>query len=870
MRWILIFICGLAYSQELPVLFKVKGYLTYGYKINDEWVLKPKSFELATKFFQEGYAIIKEEGSYKDYVFIDSKCDVLIRAREIFCVAPHKYICKVKKSDDDDDYSFFLYDAKRQNQLGEQYRAMEVMGPNHIAISTNDLNKGKDVVGRTTIITPNRRQTITHVDSDRKFLKYNAIIDFSGNRLFKEYGRISMHAFEKGIAKIFCDDGISYINEQNEFLTPFFKGFRYYMQLNRIFPCVQKGKWGLKYPSGKFALKPIYDKLEASGSNGEMILHKNGLKGIYDLNKGKLIVPAKYKYASIGSIDKGVTAEGRVDVYFDNGKIVRLPKGNMATATQGENMVYFSTDNDIQFMDDNGKVFLRFQKKKYTWTSIDLVKDGFIIDFKDSKNPKNNTKTFYSNKNKKLCSNYSKISDFINGRAVVTYKDKKGKPYYRIVKDTGGFLNKYTFEEVFCLSKLHKDNLLGLKYKGKYGVLNTLDGKWLVKPIMSGLMIDNSMTYYYDLIGFWYKNTYCLFNTDGKFIYKGPFVKTVEQSFENPSNFSGKKDEKFRIILTDEQGKFAILKNNGQIIVPFLKISKFNVVEYVRLGKEDTPSTAAEFRHYLGRPLIDKYGAVEQKDGTFLKTEKYPFKFKHGVSVFATHVTDNIGGKYMRKKGEWTSKDNKTLYIDFDSLFGVMKINGEILIEPKYKYIKYLKKDVFELRMDSKEQLINITTKKSLNLLDYESITCDEEDGVLRYNYMGHNSFINEDFEVEPGYNDVQNYSNKYQIDYKWYYNFNREERSFVINSDGKTILPYYPTTDCSIGVSMGTERSFPNVNNDDYRKEYSVLFKNEKYKGYHKYTEPEFTDHPMQLRRSVGDTTTNTSMPPTFLFKSL
>lgn len=78
-------------------------------------------------------------------------------------------------------------------------------------------------------------------------------------------------------------------------------------------------------------------------------------------------------------------------------------------------------------------------------------------------------------------------------------------------------------------------------------------------------------------------------------------------------------------------------------------------------------------------------------------------------------------------------RDNKLIFENSDSEYGLMNLDGETLIRPKYKSLQFMDGDKFLAMLDDYAVVINVEGEESLRLEDYESVSW-----VGQYGFVAH------------------------------------------------------------------------------------------------------------------------------------
>ncbi len=231
--------------------------------------------------------------------------------------------------------------------------------------------------------------------------------------------------------------------------------------------------------------------------------------------------------------------------------------------------------------------------------------------------------------------------------------------------------------------------------------------------------------------------------------------------------------------------KCGLLSTSGKVLIP----AKYKMLVYAGEGMVFAEAEGAA--DSLGNIkknvyLLDKNGKEIKK----FEEEMYPHsKFVKGKALFMKR-DDNIPG-YIDKKGEFTKLPGKVHgFGDFfngkefaftteDNKTGLMTLEGEILIRPKYEYLGSYSKDKFYVKDDDKKWSILskegekektyddfkyfLSIPQLLNNTKFEVLAGEKEHRFDFYSFDGKSltqeSFyaVNLDFDTDPVYTDYFN-----------------------------------------------------------------------------------------------------------------
>lgn len=233
-------------------------------------------------------------------------------------------------------------------------------------------------------------------------------------------------------------------------------------------------------------------------------------------------------------------------------------------------------------------------------------------------------------------------------------------------------------------------------------------------------------------------------------------------------------------IKVKKDNKYGVIDNEGKVLV------KTEYKDVTNLGKDNKEG-------FIVQAEDDKYGVVDYSGNQILeavydevskvygndtyvvkKDQKYNLVQKDGTELAATGF-DEI--KQILK-----NSDNGVIFTK-GNLYGIMKLTGEVTIEPTYEELKEAKSGIFVAKQSGKCAIIDLE-KNNKTEFKYTSIDYDEKaDIYVAEDETFNNDILDSNFEIklsgilvdkdnEKGYIEI-----KQGDEYK-YYNFKFEEKS--------------------------------------------------------------------------------------------
>ena len=292
----------------------------------------------------------------------------------------------------------------------------------------------------------------------------------------------------------------------------------------------------------------------------------------------------------------------------------------------------------------------------------------------------------------------------------------------------------------------YESNVLKVKKDGKYGLID-LDGKEILKAEYSEIFampgIENSLKIKKD-------DKYGIVNTEGKII--------IEPKYQDITTLG--KDDKSGFIVKNENGKYGIVS-------------------------------------YLDAQILDaKFDEVTKVYGNDL----YVVKQDNKIQLVGKDSNVVLSEGYDEITGILKNKENGIIFKK-DKKYGVMKITGEVTINPEYEDLKEAKDGILIAKKGLKYGLIDITNTPKIEA-KYMAISYNEKaDLYILEDDSANSTILNSNFEtkLQGILNKVDEEKGYLKIrvgdEYK-YYNFKFEEKKasevltsntlFLSKKDGK------------------------------------------------------------------------------------
>lgn len=292
----------------------------------------------------------------------------------------------------------------------------------------------------------------------------------------------------------------------------------------------------------------------------------------------------------------------------------------------------------------------------------------------------------------------------------------------------------------------YENNVLRVKNNGKYGLIN-LDGKEILGTNYDEIVaingVENSLKTKKD-------GKYGIVNTEGKVI--------IENNYADVTNLG--EDDKAGFIVKSEDGKYGVV-------------------------------------NYLGSQVLDtKYDGIESIYGN----DMYVIKEADKQKVIDKDENAVLAEGFDKISAILKNKDNGVIF-EKDSKFGVMKLDGQITINPEYEVLKEAKDGTFIAKKDGKYGVVDLSNAVKVEFKYMFATYKEKADMYIAEDAEANSNLINSNFEVKlTGILNELNEDKGYlrlrvENDYK-YYNFKFEEKQakdvlvsntlFLSKKDGK------------------------------------------------------------------------------------
>lgn len=283
--------------------------------------------------------------------------------------------------------------------------------------------------------------------------------------------------------------------------------------------------------------------------------------------------------------------------------------------------------------------------------------------------------------------------------------------------------------------------------------------------------------------GLWYENNvlrvkkgekYGLINLDGKEI--------LAADYEGITAINGIKNS----LKTKKDGKFGIVNDEGKVIV------ENNYSDVTNLGNDDKAGFIVKNEEgksgivsYSGSKLLDtKYDGIEKTYGN----DMYVIKEGETQKLIDKDGKEILTEGFDKISSILKNKDNGVIF-EKDKKYGVMKLTGEVTINPEYELLEEAKDGTFVAKKEGKYGVIDLSNAEKVEF-KYLLVTYNPKaDMYIAEDAEANSNLINSDFEVkltgilnelneEKGYLKIR-VNNEYK-----YYNFKFEEKQ------AKDVLP--------------------------------------------------------------------------------
>ena len=630
-------------SNDLPLLSFDDENRKYGYKLNNEWVIKAE-YDDATEFDKSGYAFVKATND-RFILNIDGK--KVLKYSKISAVNEHIAIVEL-------GYDYFLFDLKLMKKISDNFRRIEYIGEGRFRAlrETITIEEAKLFLvvldGRNNIV---NGATVTLGTG----VNFYSLLDSSGKETHLDDYYI--YDYHKGIAKVINKKNQeSFVDGNGKLIHPFIS--KRNLEFNSNLCPVNKGnKWGYMNRRGKHVIPTVYDHVENFHYGlGVVTIIDKGIrkKGIVN-SQGKLLVPPTANiHPTI--IKPGVVyytdrKNNVLNIVSSSGKKVSSKGARSIHEIVGNYIILSGTKKSM--IDWRGRMIL---PPKFEQISIINNKFIFASNYQRKGSFSYINGTLYNSSLRKILT-CSSISSFVNGIAVATYvRNVNGKAeyQYRLVKEDGTLLSTETFQWIYFKNRyynqlkskdqtsLFHNDLLPVKQNGKIGFLHK-SGQFKIKPSLSGFRYINDHFF----IGQTEKKQ-AVFTSSGTMVAIGGKITSLSENIKDHLVIQTQINNETYSSLVDKEGK---------VVIPFQK-DDIDLPDETDLGKSKKFASWSELRVLLGRPkIINK--SIEQSDGTYKECSVTPLEFKKGYSLF---------------------REGKNL--------GLVDINGQIVLKPEFQSLK--------------------------------------------------------------------------------------------------------------------------------------------------------------------------------------
>lgn len=543
-----------------------------------------------------------------------------------------------------------------------------------------------------------------------------------------------------------------YMDDNGEIIIPAKFGFVHSFHNDRAAIEFEK-KWGIIDLNGDFIIDPQFDSFARSYSDGLACIGVNKKYGFVD-SEGKVVIEPKYdSFARFSDGIAHVYLDGKGMLIDTEDNIINIPefdfignfneglacvevngkygfidkKGQIAIPLNYDNAYYFN--DGIAPVNENGKWFfinnkgikvfdieydyIPFRRGKYSGSYTIVIKRIF-----EFVNPKGQTLFLLD------CESCSDVHD-----GVVWFK-RNGK--YGFLNKNGDVIIEPSLDEVNAESNYYKYEgwLIIIKKQNKEGIV--YKGKMVLPPSYERVVFSGKIFIAKE------EGQYKMFDLEGHFIKDLPF--------EHVGGFGIYKNAEFR-----QNGKYGIIDEFGNIIIeaqydllaPFsdgLACFKKNR-KWGYINKRNEVVIEPQFESCLffndGYAKFEKdrkYGLIDTT-GKIIIPPKYEACAYDSEGLFRCRLEDTIFF-YDDKLNlvnqialeNYQSGFNNLIKIKQADKFGLIKSNGEIVLEPKYDEITdYSEFSI--LKQNGRYGIINKEGKIVTNPI-FESIYYDRTPGI--------------------------------------------------------------------------------------------------------------------------------------------
>lgn len=293
-----------------------------------------------------------------------------------------------------------------------------------------------------------------------------------------------------------------------------------------------------------------------------------------------------------------------------------------------------------------------------------------------------------NDKNEEIFTEYDKVlaislngiaSDIPYEKSALIY-EKDGK--YGLINFEGKTLTKAIYDEIHGLT--YKEGELLVKKDEKYGVIN-VKGAQIIKPEYNTIIADN---YYNEESKYKYAGYIVSKNVDssynyGYIRYDGKIL--LKPEYTSISRIIDIEDTKNIYLLVQNTTKIGLIKNKEVILDFEYKELEYNKSNNILIARRNAKS------------------GILNLDGKEILPLEYDELSINGIYVYTKNgeeekYFDISGNKIENKNYKSISKVENGeyyLFVDENSLYGILNKDKNVLLEGKYSYIEYLFEDYF-------------------------------------------------------------------------------------------------------------------------------------------------------------------------------
>lgn len=293
----------------------------------------------------------------------------------------------------------------------------------------------------------------------------------------------------------------------------------------------------------------------------------------------------------------------------------------------------------------------------------------------------------------------------------------------------------------------------------------------------------------------WYETNVLKVEKEGKYgIIDLEGKELTETKYQEITTIAGIKSA----LKVKENGKFGVIDDEGKTIV------ETKYMEVTNLGKDNKSG-------FIIKNDEGKYGVVDYSNKMVLDTKYEEVLKVHANNMYVVkkegkQVLISEDGTEVLSKGYDSiydilkSEGNGIIFIK-NSKFGVMKTDGEVIIQPEYEYMKEAKSGILIASKEGKYGIVDMQNNTKLEFR-YAMINYNEKaDIYIAEDTSFNNDIIDSTFNVRQSgilvdMNDEKGYIKLRQADEYKYYNYKFEEKKeteinpnntlFLRKKDGK------------------------------------------------------------------------------------